>query len=369
VLSVVWLVRATDPASKEEDGGPAHPARPAALVTLGVDTHAETHVAAALDQAGRLLGTRTVPTTPAGYAALLAWASTLGVWTGSAWRAPAAPAPGSPAGCALTAKPSWRSTGPTGPPDGARARPTPWTPTRPPERCRPVRPRGPQGRRRPGGDDPLAAPGAPLGGQGPHAGRQPAQRAAGDRARWLRAQLRGLPLAKLVATAARLRPDQVPATPTDAAKFALWSVAGRWLRLTEEITELDLQLGRLVATAAPALVAVQGVGTQTAAVLLVAAGDNPERLRSEGAFAHLCGVAPIPVSSGKTTRHRLSRGGNRQANSALYLIAVGRMAWHPPTRAYVKRRTKQGKTKAEIIRCLKRYIARELYAVLTGPAG
>ena len=121
--------------------------------------------------------------------------------------------------------------------------------------------------------------------------------------------------------------------------------------------------------AAPALVAVKGVGTQTAAVLLVAAGDNPERLRSEGAFAHLCGVAPIPASSGKTTRHRLSRGGNRQANSALYLIAVGRMAWHPPTRAYVKRRTKQGKTKAEIIRCLKRYIARELYAVLTGPAG
>ena len=177
------------------------------------------------------------------------------------------------------------------------------------------------------------------------------------------------PLAELVAAAARLRPDQVPATPTDAAKFALRSVAGRWLRLTEEVTELDAQLERLVATAAPALVAVKGVGTQTAAALLVAAGDNPERLRSEGAFAHLCGVAPIPASSGKTIRHRLSRGGNRQANSALYLIAVGRMAWHAPTRAYVKRRTTQGKTKAEIIRCLKRYIARELYAVLTGPAG
>jgi transposase len=185
----------------------------------------------------------------------------------------------------------------------------------------------------------------------------------------LRAQLRGLPLAEFVATAARLRPGQVPATPTDAAKFALRSVAGRWLRLSQEITEFDVQLERLVATAAPALLAVKGVGIHTAAVLLVAAGDNPERLRSEGAFAHLCGAAPIPASSGKTTRHRLSRGGNRQANSALYLIAVGRMAWHPPTRAYVKRRTTQGKTKAEIIRCLKRYIARELYAVLTGPAG
>ena len=112
-----------------------------------------------------------------------------------------------------------------------------------------------------------------------------------------------------------------------------------------------MQLGRLVATAAPALVAVKGVATQTASVLLVAAGDNPERLRSEGAFAHLCGVAPIPASSGKTTRHRLSRGGNRQANSALDLIAVGRMAWHPPTRASLKRRTTQAKTKPEIIRC------------------
>jgi transposase len=161
----------------------------------------------------------------------------------------------------------------------------------------------------------------------------------------------------------------VPATPTDAAKFALRSVAGRWLRPTEEITELDVELERLVATAAPALVAVKGVGTHTAAALLVAAGDNPERLRSQGAFAHRCGVAPIPASSGKTTRHRLSRGGNREANSALCLIAVGRMAWHPPTCAYVKRRTAQGKTKAEIIRCLKRYIARELYVILTDPTG
>ena len=139
---------------------------------------------------------------------------------------------------------------------------------------------------------------------------------------------------------------------------------GRWLQLTQEITELDAHLERLVATAAPALVAVKGVGTQTAAALLVAAGDNPERLRSEAAFAHLCGVAPIPASSGKTTRHRLNRGGNREANWALYLIAVGRMAWHAPTRAYVERRTKEGKSKAEIIRCLKRYIARELYGVL-----
>jgi transposase len=180
----------------------------------------------------------------------------------------------------------------------------------------------------------------------------------------LRAQLRSLPPIELVTTAARLRPDQVPATPTDAAKLALRSVARRWLQLTEEITTLEVHLDRLVASAAPALVAVKGVGTETAAALLVAGGDNPQRLRSEAAFAHLCGVAPIPASSGKTARHRLSRGGNREANWALYLIAVGRMAWHGPTRAYVQRRTKEGKSKAEIIRCLKRYIARELYSIL-----
>ena len=134
--------------------------------------------------------------------------------------------------------------------------------------------------------------------------------------------------------------------------------------MTQEITALDTQLDRLVAMAAPALVAVKGVGTETAAVLLVAAGDNPERLRREAAFAHLCGVAPIPAASGKTTRHRLNRGGNREANWAFYLIAVGRMAWHRPTRVSVQRRTEQGKTTAEIIRCLKRYIARELYGIL-----
>jgi transposase len=167
----------------------------------------------------------------------------------------------------------------------------------------------------------------------------------------LRAQLRHLPLAELVTTAARLRAATKPATPTDAAKLALRSIARRWLQLTQEITALDTQLERLVAMAAPALVAVKGVGTETAAVLLVAAGDNPQRLRNEAAFAHLCGVAPIPASSGKITRHRLNRGGNREANWALYLIAVGRMAWHGPTHAYVERRTKEGKSKAEIIRC------------------
>jgi transposase len=148
----------------------------------------------------------------------------------------------------------------------------------------------------------------------------------------------------------------------------LRSVAGRNQQLSAEVAALDEQLDRLVAKVAPALLAVHGVGTDTAAALLIAAGDNPDRLRSEAAFAHLCGVAPIPASSGKTIRHRLHRGGNRDANRALWVVALGRMRWDARTRAYVTRRTAEGKSKPEIIRCLKRFIARELYQVLTGPA-
>ena len=124
----------------------------------------------------------------------------------------------------------------------------------------------------------------------------------------------------------------------------------------------------MVSEAAPALVAIKGVGTDTAGALLVAAGDNPDRLRSAAAFAHLCGVAPLPASSGKTQRHRLNREGNRDANRALYLLAIGRLGWDERTRAYANRRTREGKTKAEIIRCLNRSIAREVYRALTTPA-
>jgi transposase len=142
------------------------------------------------------------------------------------------------------------------------------------------------------------------------------------------------------------------------------SLGLRYVQLNEEITELDRHLHRLVTQAAAELMAVKGLGAETVAALLIAVGDNPERLRSESAFAHLCGVAPIPASSGKTSRHRLNRGGDRQANHALYMITVTRMAWEPRTRAYVARRTAEGKTKTEIIRCLKRHIAREIYRLL-----
>ena len=116
--------------------------------------------------------------------------------------------------------------------------------------------------------------------------------------------------------------------------------------------------------AAPRLIALPGVGPQVAGQLLTTLGDNPERLHSEAAFAHLCGVAPIPASSGRTHRHRLNRGGDRAANNALYVVVLGRLRYHPRTRAYAARRTTEGLPKPEIIRCLKRYVARELYNAL-----
>jgi len=153
-----------------------------------------------------------------------------------------------------------------------------------------------------------------------------------------------------------------------ATKLALRSLAIRHQQLTAEVAGLDAHLERLVVAAAPALAGVKGIGTDTAAALLVAAGDNPSRLRSEAAFARLCGVAPLPASSGKTVRHRLNRGGARDANRALHLLAVGRMGWDPRTRAYVARRTAEGLAKPEILRCLKRYLARELFPLLATPA-
>jgi transposase len=152
-----------------------------------------------------------------------------------------------------------------------------------------------------------------------------------------------------------------------ATKLALRSLSRRYLQLSEEISELDANLSRLVSEAAPQLLALPGVGTDVAANLLVTAGDNPGRLRSESSFAHLCGAAPIPASSGKTDRHRLNRQGDRQANRALYVIAIVRMAHCPRTKDYVARRTSEGKSKKEIIRCLKRYIAREIYKTLEKP--
>lgn len=147
--------------------------------------------------------------------------------------------------------------------------------------------------------------------------------------------------------------------------IALHGLARRHQQLTTEITDLDTLIEPLVAAINPDLLAVNGVGPDVAAQLLVTAGDNPDRLTSEAAFSMLCGVAPLPASSGKTRRHRLNRGGDRDANCALYRIVMCRLRWNPRTRAYADQRTKQGLSKKEIIRCLKRYIAREIFPILT----
>jgi transposase len=163
----------------------------------------------------------------------------------------------------------------------------------------------------------------------------------------------------------RFRPtlDQL-ATPTHAARFALRSIARRISALDDEITNLDRQLETLVRAAAPRTTALLGISTGHAGRLLVTAGQNIDRLRGEAAFAALCGASPVPASSGKTTRHRLNYGGDRQANRTLHLIAVCRLRYCQRTRAYARRRTAEGKTKREILRCLKRYIAREVYNTL-----
>jgi transposase len=164
----------------------------------------------------------------------------------------------------------------------------------------------------------------------------------------------------------RLRPDHGRLSePAQAAKLALRSLARRIEQLDDEIAELDRHLSALVATAAPRTTNLLGVSTGHAGQLLVTAGQNIERLRNDGSFAALTGTSPIPASSGRTNRHRLNYGGDRGANRALHMIAVCRLRYCQRTRAYAERRSAEGKTKPEIIRCLKRYIAREIYHALS----
>ena len=166
--------------------------------------------------------------------------------------------------------------------------------------------------------------------------------------------------AALVAGITGLRPRPGD-TPGYAVRIALRELGRRAQFLDGQLERLDELIVPLVAARAPGLLALYGIGPHTAALLLIAAGDHPGRLRSEAAWAHLCAAAPIPASSGKVTRHRLNPGGDRQASHALWRIVFTRMRSDPATRAYVERRTKEGKSKAEIIRCLKRYVAREVY--------
>jgi transposase len=330
-------------------------------VTGGVDTHADMHVAAALDSIGGLLGVKEFPVTPAGYAGLLGWLGGFGtvVLVGI------------------------EGTGSYG---AGLARHIAAAGVRVVEVDRADR----QDRRRQGKSDPLDAVSAARAAQSGRARGAPkgrdgaveairalmvAKRSARseriqtvNQARSLivtgpddlRAQFTGHAVAALVSELAALRPR-----PGDVAGYAT-RIALRELGRRAEF--LDGQLGRLdelivplVTARAPGLLALHGVGPDTAALLLIAAGDQPARLRSEAAWAHLCAVAPIPASSGKVTRRRLNPGGNREANHALWRIVITRMSSHAPTRAYVQRRTAQGLSKKEIIRCLKRYVARQVY--------
>ena len=175
--------------------------------------------------------------------------------------------------------------------------------------------------------------------------------------------LNGLTAAALVTRCKSFRPGRLE-SPTAAAKYALRSLARRYRQLGNEIQDLEVEIQQLTRTAASALVDGFGIGPDTAATLLIVAGSNPDRLHSEAACASLCGVSPIPASSGKTNRHRLNRGGHRHANAALHRIVVVRFRYDERTQAYMQRRTTGGMSKTEVIRCLKRYVAREVFSAL-----
>jgi transposase len=334
-------------------------------VTVGIDTHGEVHVVAVLDTQGRHLGTESFPTTSRGHRELEGWVlgfgtiDAVGIEGTGAWGAGVAR--------------HFMASG-----------------YRVVEIDRPNR----KTRRRRGKSDPIdaeaaaravqagTATGTPKTRTGPieairvlRVARRSAIKARSQAANQLRSlvstapdtlrdELRNLKLAQLVATAARFRPGDVH-DPLQATKTALRSIARRYQQLATEIHDLDTHLDKLVTRTAPNLVALHGVGTDIAGQLLVTAGDNPDRLRNDAAFSHLCGTSPIPASSGRTDRHRLNRGGDRNANAALYRIVITRLRWDPRTRAYLERRTKDGLTKPEIIRCLKRYTAREIHRELT----
>jgi len=179
--------------------------------------------------------------------------------------------------------------------------------------------------------------------------------------------LRRMTRMQLVRTLAAWRPDLTAYRDVEAAyRISLKSLARRYLELHDEIADLDAMIAAIVDELAPNLVARNSIGHRGAAQLLLTAGDNPQRLRSEAGFAALCGVSPVPASSGKTARHRLNRGGDRAANSALHIIAIGRLRTDARTQAYVAKRIGEGHSKLEAIRCLKRYIAREVFTLIRG---
>lgn len=338
-------------------------------VTGGVDTHNDTHTAAAVDSAGRMLGSAQFPATGAGYAALLVWLRSFGALVLVGIEGTGVYGAGlarylREQGVAMVEidRPDRKARRWQGKSDTVDAQAA--------ARAALAQVRTAVPKHRDGRVEALRN--LRIARRSAIAQRATAQRQIKalivTAPEQVRAQLRGLSTRELIITCAALRPDRTRCDdPVAAVKIALRSLARPHQRLTEEITDLDELIAPLTTQISPALAQIHGVGPDVAGQLLVTVGDNPERMRSEAAFAMLCGVAPLPASSGKTQRHRLNHGGDRDANRALWRIAITRMATDPRTRDYVQRRTKQGKDKKEIIRCLKRYIAREIYALLKPP--
>ena len=335
-------------------------------VTGGVDTHLDVHVAAALDPLGGLLGTERFETNAAGYKSLLAWLESFGDVT----------------------RVGIEGTGSYG---SGLTRHLRRVGVEVIEVDRPDR----QKRRRSGKSDPLDAVEAARAALSGRASGRPKSRDGAVEAirvlvvakrsarqartkaliqmrhlgytapEQLRCRMKGLSVPALVAEGARLRPTRSPDPVTAATKASLSSLAHRIQALDDELAELDERIEALLVATVPELLEVFGVGPDTAAALVMAAGDNPERLHSEAAWAHLCGVAPVPAGSGKTNgKVKVHDGGDRQANSALWRIVMVRIAHDPDSQLYFERRVKEGKTKAEVIRILKRYVAREVYRYL-----
>lgn len=333
-------------------------------VVLGVDTHLDVHVGAVVDGVGRILGVLSIETTRHGYEQLLSWARSFGCLERAGVEGTGT------YGASLTRFLT---------DEGIEVI----------EINRPNRAR----RRRRGKTDSTDAENAarailageadavPKSQSGPveamrviTSTRRSAVKARTQAANQIRAMivtaaevlrddLRGLPLEECIERCARFSPGQ-DAAPLEATKRALRSLSIRWRALAGEVSELDRSLEAITSAAAPRLVARKGVGPLTAAVLMMTAGDNADRLQSEASLAALCGVSPVEASSGKMSRHRLNRGGDRQANNALWTIAMVRMRCERRTQEYVDRRTKEGRSTKEIRRCLKRYIVRELYPLI-----
>jgi transposase len=336
-------------------------------VVGGVDTHLDVHVAAAIDAVGGLLGVRSFPTTPAGYNALSSWLGSFGTvervgveGTGTYGAGLARHLATSGITVIEVDRPNRQERRRNGKSDELDAI----------EAARGVLSGRARGRAK-GGDGNVEALRALL--VAKRSARSVRIRTTGQLRHLvvtapddLRVRLSGLSVKSLITEAVALRPRVGSDPVRHGTKTAIVALARRVQTINGEIALLDRQLDRLVRATCPRLLEIYGVGVDTAAILLVAAGDNMERIRSEAAWAHLCGVAPIPAGSGKTNkRRRLNPGGNRQANHALWRIVLTRLGQRDPrTVAYMQRRLAQGRTKPEIIRSLKRYIAREVYQQL-----